>query len=178
VTASCQKNGGAPARSLPAGGSSWAGLKVMELIGRADYGLRLTLLTVLDWLWPLPETETDRAIRDRTGGCARRFHGSTNGAGDEFPRLDVWCAADLLTRKHGENAEIEAGSPAGSDAGTSATVSLGRYRGRSGLRSSRFSRHRLASIPLEESHAPLLTVASVHSGRNSHNPSALQIHPQ
>jgi hypothetical protein len=44
-----------------------------ELLDRADYALTLARRTVLDWLSPMPETPTDRAIREE-GERLRRIN--------------------------------------------------------------------------------------------------------
>ena len=44
-----------------------------ELLDRADYLLTLARLTFLDWLAPLPETPTDRAIREEGERLGRAF---------------------------------------------------------------------------------------------------------
>jgi hypothetical protein len=48
-----------------------------ELLDRANYQLTLARLTILDWLAPMPETPTDRAIREQ-GERLRKA----------FPRID------------------------------------------------------------------------------------------
>ena len=68
-----------------------------ELLDRAEYLLTLTRLTVLDWVAPLPETPTDRAIQEEGEGEAAMISD-----------LDIWRAATLLIRKHGADAELEA----------------------------------------------------------------------
>jgi hypothetical protein len=45
----------------------------IELVGRADYVLTLARLTILDWLWPMPETPTDRAIREQGERIRKAF---------------------------------------------------------------------------------------------------------
>jgi hypothetical protein len=44
-----------------------------ELLDRADYLLKLARLTVLDWLAPIPETPTDRAIREQGERIRKAF---------------------------------------------------------------------------------------------------------
>jgi hypothetical protein len=44
-----------------------------ELVDRADYQLTLARLTVLDWLAPLPEDPTDRAIREEGERIRKAF---------------------------------------------------------------------------------------------------------
>jgi hypothetical protein len=44
-----------------------------ELLDRADYLLTLARLTVLDWRAPMPETPTDRAIRDEGERIRKAF---------------------------------------------------------------------------------------------------------
>ncbi len=54
-----------------------------KLLDRADYLLTLARLTVLDRLAPLPETPTDRAIREegeRLRKAFPRFDASSEGA--------------------------------------------------------------------------------------------------
>ena len=44
-----------------------------ELLDRADYLLTLTRLTALDWLAPMSETPTDRAIREEGERLRKAF---------------------------------------------------------------------------------------------------------
>jgi hypothetical protein len=44
-----------------------------KLLDRTDYLLTLARLTVLDWLAPLPETPTDRAIREEGERIRKAF---------------------------------------------------------------------------------------------------------
>ncbi len=44
-----------------------------ELLDRAEYLLTLTRLTVLDWVAPLPETPTDRAVREEGERIRKAF---------------------------------------------------------------------------------------------------------
>jgi hypothetical protein len=44
-----------------------------ELLDRAEYLLTLARLTVLDWLAPLPESSTDRAIREEGERLRKAF---------------------------------------------------------------------------------------------------------
>ena len=42
-------------------------------LDRADYLLTLARLTLLDWLAPMPETPTDRAIREKGERLRKAF---------------------------------------------------------------------------------------------------------
>ncbi len=44
-----------------------------ELLDRIDYVLTLARVTVLDWLAPMPETPTDRAIREEGERLRKAF---------------------------------------------------------------------------------------------------------
>jgi hypothetical protein len=44
-----------------------------KFLDRADYLLTLARLTVLDWLAPMPETPTDRAIREQGERLRKAF---------------------------------------------------------------------------------------------------------
>ncbi len=44
-----------------------------EILDRADYVLTLARLTFLDWLAPMPETATDRAIREEGERLRKAF---------------------------------------------------------------------------------------------------------
>jgi hypothetical protein len=44
-----------------------------KLLDRTDYLLTLARLTILDWLAPLPESPTDRAIREEGERLRKAF---------------------------------------------------------------------------------------------------------
>ncbi len=70
-----------------------------ELLDRAEYLLTLARLTVLDWLAPMPETPTDRAIREE-GERLRKAFPFPSTSGSDGPRRAVPDNV-FLQRLHG-----------------------------------------------------------------------------